>query len=415
VLSHLRARRAARTFGDGPDPSRLVRLFLGWIFVRAVLHHGWWLLASLYMVVDAGLRPAELLVLAAAQGVAAVVFELPAGVFADSVSRTGAIVISHGLMGAAMITTGLFPSFVPLLLSQMLWGIAWTFSSGSDVAWITDELDEPGRMHHVLTRSARWQLTGAGGGMVALGSLATVAGRQPVILGAGIAMLALGALVAFTFPERNFTPLRSGRWHGSLRILRGGMRLALRDRTILVLVVVTVLVNGAGDSFGRILPVRLVDVGLPTGSTGTLWFTAISIGGLLTGVLALRAVERRIDSESGARGAMVLAGVAGALSIGVFGLAPNLTVAVVALLVASGVAMPIVRTVTTIWVNRRATSEVRATVHSVLAQAEYVGEIATAGVLAAFAGATGAAGAFLLAATLFGVSALVVLAAGRES
>jgi hypothetical protein len=40
---------------------------------------------------------------------------------------------------------------------------------------------------------------------------------------------------------------------------------------------------------------------------------------------------------------------------------------------------------------------------------------ATADVLAALAGATGAAGAFLLAATLFGVSALVVLAAGRES
>jgi hypothetical protein len=37
---------------------------------------------------------------------------------------------------------------------------------------------------------------------------------------------------------------------------------------------------------------------------------------------------------------------------------------------------------------------------------------ATAGVLAALAGA---AGAFLLAATLFGVSALVVLVAGRES
>jgi MFS family permease len=392
-----------------------VELFLGWVAVRAVLHNGWWLLASLYMVVDAGLPPEQLLAIAAAQGVAAVVFELPAGVFADSVSRKGALLISHALMGTAMITTGLFPSFVPLMLSQMLWGIAWTFSSGSDVAWITDELAQPSRMHHVLSRAARWQLVGAGVGMVALGSLGTVAGRQPVLLGAGIGMLALGALVAVAFPERNFTPLRTRRWRGSLRILRGGVRLALRDRTILVLVVVTVLVNGAGDSFGRIFPVRLVEGGLPAGSAGTLWFTAISVGGLLTGVLALRAVERRIDTEPGARAAMVMAGVAGALSIGVFGLAPDLTVAVLAVLVASGVAMPIVRTVTTIWVNRRATSDVRATVHSVLAQAEYLGEIATAGALAVFAGATGASAAFLLAAALFGLSALVVLAAGREA
>lgn len=412
--SHFYARFRAAP-GDGFAGDNLIHKFLRWSFVRSVLHNGWWLLASLYMVANAGLSPSELLIIAAAQGVAAVVFELPAGVFADTVSRKLAIVISHALMGVAMIATGLSSSFLPLMLAQMLYGISWTFSSGSDIAWITDELDQPEKMDHVLSRQARWQLAGSGTGLVVLGVLGTFLNRPVVIVGAGVAMLILGALFALFFPERNFTPIRTQRWRGSYRILTRGVTLAVRDRTILALVFVTLLVNGAGDSFARIYPVKLVNVGLPDGSEGTLWFTAISIMGFIAGIFALRGIENRIRSESGARRAMVIAGIAGALGLGLFGLAPNLSIAVVALLVASGVAGPIARTVTTIWVNRRTSSDVRATMHSFLAQAEYVGEIATASILAAFAGLTGSVGAYALTAALFAASALVVLFAVRDN
>jgi MFS family permease len=387
---------------------RLVALFLGWVGVRAVLHNGWWLVTSYYMVVDAQLTPAQLLVIAAAQGIASMIFEVPAGVLADAVSRKWAIVVAHPLMAIAMITTGLYPDFVPLLLAQMLWGISWTFSSGADIAWITDELDQPGLIHRVLTRQARLQLLGAAVGMIGVGGLAALVGRQPAIVAAGVLMLALGAAVAFAFPERNFTPIRTGRLRASLDIARRGARLAVRDRTILALVVVTVLVNGAADSFGRIYPLQLHALGFPGGGAGTVWFTVLGTGALVIGALSLRAVERRINGERGARGAMLLACAAGVLGLGLLGLAPDLTTALVAVLVASGVAMPLVRTVTTIWVNRRTSSDVRATVHSFLAQAEYGGEILCAGLLAALSGVLGPAWAFIFAAALFGASMLVI-------
>ena len=38
---------------------------------------------------------------------------------------------------------GLVTTFPALALSQMLAGTGWAFSSGADVAWITDELDRP--------------------------------------------------------------------------------------------------------------------------------------------------------------------------------------------------------------------------------------------------------------------------------
>lgn len=338
---------------------RLVRYFLRWVAARATLHRGWWVVTSSYMVIDARLTPAELLAIAAAQGVAAVVFEVPAGVLADTVSRKWAIVLAHALMGAGMIATGLFPAFVPLLLCQMLWGISWTFSSGADIAWITDELNRPTLVDRVLTREARWQLIGTILGLVIFGALAALIGRQAAIVAAGTAMLVLGGAFAVTFPETNFTPTRVARWRAGLGIARAGLDLTVSNRTILALLVVTILVNGAGDSFGRIYPVKLAEVGLPADSTGTAWFTAISLAATLIAVAALHVLERHIATDHGARRALWMACLAGALSLAAFGVAPNLMLTVVSLLVATGLAMPLIRTITTIWVNRGTTSQVR--------------------------------------------------------
>jgi hypothetical protein len=42
-----------------------------------------------------------------------------------------------------------------------------------------------------------------------------------------------------------------------------------------------------------------------------------------------------------------------------------------AVLLVAGIALPLTRTIGTIWVNRQTSGDVRATVHSFLAQAEY--------------------------------------------
>ncbi|GAA3237667.1 MFS transporter [Nonomuraea helvata] len=388
-----------------PGPRVLARRFLVWNFLRAVLHNGWWLVTSLYMAVDAGLSPAQLLLIAAAQGVASILFEVPAGVVADTLGRKKAIVASHVLMATAMAVTGLFPSFVPLMLAQMLWGISWTFTSGSDVAWATDEIDRPDRIHLLIAAQARWQMIGAGAGIVAFGVLAAIVDRPTAIVCAGVLMLLLGTWFTAAFPEKNFVRVRKDHLKAALGIARRGARLAVTDRTILMLVVVTVLVNGAADTFGRIYPVHLADLGLPPGASGMAGFTAINLAVYATAALALAAVQRRLDSDGGARTFLALSCLAGLVSLVLLGLASSLPVAVAAVIATNGIAMPLVRTVTTIWVNRRTDSDIRATTHSFLAQAEYAGEILCAAALAALAGTFGPGGTMLLAATLFAAGA----------
>jgi hypothetical protein len=69
-------------------------------------------------------------------------------------------------------------------------------------------------------------------------------------------------------------------------------------------------------------------------------------------------------------------------------------------LLINGISLTVTRAVSVIWVNRRTTSEVRATVHSFLSQAECAGEIASGLPLAVVAQAAGVPAALMSSGAL---------------
>ena len=415
----------------GPD---LVAVFLRWTWWRAALHRGWWLVTSVYLVVDADLSASELVLIGAAQAGVGLLFEVPAGVVADTLSRKWSLVLSHVLMGSAMIATGLVTDFGPLVATQMLWGLSWTFASGADVAWITDELDSaqdrdpragipvargskgpgarprrsragPGRISHVLLRSGRAQLTGAAAGLVGVGALASLTQRSTAIVLAGAAMLLLGLYVVARFPERRFVAAPERRWSASWSILVRGSVLVRHSRAILLMLGATFLVNGAAAS-GRLHARRLVDIGLP--SDPVVWFTVLGVLTLLVGAAAFRVVEAHIDGVGTVLRGYVVACAAGAAGLVVLAAVPDEVIASGAVLLVAGIAIPLTRTLGTIWVNREASSDVRATVHSFLAQAEYVGVIVCGLGVALVARLAGLPAALVTCAGLFALTVLLI-------
>ncbi len=389
-------------------------LYIRWTGTRAIFHRGWWLVTSLYLVVDAGLSPIELILVGTAQQLTAIAFEVPTGVLADTVSRKWSIVIAHVVMGAGMLVTGLVTSFPALVVTQMLWGLAWTFSSGADVAWLTDELDQPERTASVLTASARWDQIGSAGGLIGFGGLAWATDLSTAIVTAGAAMWVLGAIVALRFPERNFTPAATGHWDRSITIFRRGVGIARADRTILLVFAATVLINGAQDAFGRLLAKRLLELGLPTDPDPIVWLTALGLVSLLVAAVALRIVEARIDGVGVARRVYAAACFVGALGLFVLAVAPDEVVGIAGVLLVSGIAWTVTRCVGVIWVNRRVASEVRATVQSFLAQAEYAGEIVLGVSLGLVAQASGIGASMLGACALVAIAGAVALRAPED-
>ena len=394
----------------GPD---LVRIFLWWIASRAVLHRGWWLVTSVYLVVDARLSPSELVLIGVAQGIVALVFEVPAGVVADAISRKWSLVVSHLLLSIAMVATGLVTDLAPLLATQMLWGLAWTFASGADVAWITDELAEPRRIAVVLVRSGRAELIGAAAGIVGAGAVATLFGRSTAMVLAGVAMLLLGLYVAMRFPETRFVRAATNRVAASRSILVRGWHLVRRSRAILVMFAATFLVNGAADAFGRLQPRRLVELGLPPDPVP--WFASLGVLILLAGWVALRIVQSHIDGAQTAVRGYAIACAAGALGVVALALAPERLTGSAAVLLVGGIAVPLTRTIGTIWVNRLTSDDVRATVHSFLAQAEYSGEIVCGLAIAAVAQLGDLTLALGTCAALFGVTIGLIQILGTSS
>jgi hypothetical protein len=92
----------------------------------------------------------------------------------------------------------------------------------------------------------------------------------------------------------------------------------------------------------------------------------------------------------------------------VLAVAPVALIGGVGVLVMTGLADSVTRAISVVWVNRRTRSDVRATVHSFLSQAESSGEIAGGVALAAVAQATTTAITLILAGALIATTGLIV-------
>jgi MFS family permease len=398
-----------------PTPARhLATSYLRWACLRSAFARGYWQVTAVYLVTVAGLSPAQLVLIGTFQGITVVLAEVPCGVLADAVSRRLSLVIGHVVMGTGMAMAGLVTSFPLLVVSQCLWGLGWAFSSGADVAWLTDELGSHATVDGTLVRQARWSLVGTPIGIVSFALLAWASTLSTAIVVAGIAMVLLGAVVA-RWPESGFTPAEAGRrWRASTSIFRRATQLARADGVVLVVLTATFLVNG-GLTFGRLTEARLVGLGMPTHPDPVVWFAAISLVGAAMGGVALRAVEARIHGVDSAQRSYVAACAVGVVGLLVFACAPNTASAVAGVLLVSGTAEPVLRAAGVVWLNRRTTSDMRATVHSLLSQAENVGEIVFGLALAVVAGVGSATAAIIAAAVLFAVTTVLVGRPIRDS
>lgn len=387
---------------DGRD---VAATYLRWTFLRTVFHRGYVLTSGLYFVVVAHLSASQIVLLGTAMSITLALADIPTGVWSDAGGRRWPLVIGHLFLAAGMAMTGAVTAFPLMVVTQVLWGLGWAFLTGADVAWITDELAQPQRIARVLSASVRWELAGGATGMIAFGLLGWTTSLATAIVVSGSGMALLGLFVAVRFAERNFVPRRGKRWIASLAVFRLGISLVRRDREILLVCAATMIINGAGV-IGWLFPKQLAKQGFP--SNLILWYTALGICSSALGFVALRIVEAHIDSVGVARRVYALTCFIGMFGLFALAFAPNAIIGSAGILLTSGIAFNVTRTVGIIWVNRRTTSDVRATIRSFLDQAEAIGEICGGFMLALIAGTGGMLVTILTAAALIAFTGALV-------
>ena len=373
----------------------------------------YWVSLVVRITIELGLPSLQLVLLGTAMELALLLAEVPTGVVADAFSRKWSVVIGFVGVGAAQIVAGVVETFGVLIVAQILWGVAYTFRSGAETAWVTDELGGPERVEPLLLRRARLQLVvsvfsiGAGALLARATSLST-----SVVL-SGVVLVATGAALAVTMRETEFNPARltsadtvaslAGSVASMRSTLTAGARATWSRRSLRTLVVVLILSGLAGEAVDRLDIRRLDDLGLSAELDEVLIVGAIAAVEAGLGAAVLWWSQSRLLGArvTGGLGVMLLVGALGITALGLIAVLP---VAIAGLIVQGGfraAAQPLATT----WTNAHAPSEVRATVHSFVEQANSVGEIG-GGV------ALGTVAALTTVPTAMAVSVVLLTAAG---
>ncbi|MDQ3540826.1 MAG: MFS transporter [Chloroflexota bacterium] len=336
-----------------------------------------------YQVTVVGLSPLQLVLVGTALEATCFLFEVPTGIMADIYSRRLSILIGIALIGGGFTLEGSIPAFWAVIGAQVLWGIGYTFTSGATEAWITDEIGEEAVGPVFLRGGQMWLIGGLAGTLfsVALG-LVTI--QLPMIL-AGIGMFVLAIVLYAIMPERHMhvTPReeRSTFTH-AMAIARDGFRLVRNRPVVKVIVVISLIVGLASEAFDRLSTPSVIDrfeFPVVFGSDSpVLWFGISGVVGTVLGLAASEIFKRRNPESLGTGVPARLLAFMAAIQVGtvvVFVLSGNLWIAF-AMLWLRGVLWAVSAPVEAAWLNRNLESSSRATVISMVEQANAIGQVA---------------------------------------
>ena len=386
------------------------KVYLFITFSASMFFSMMFVVASLYEATVAGLTPVQLILVGTTLEISAFLFEVPTGIVADVYSRRLSIIIGYVLMGVGFLIEGFFPSFLPILLAQVVWGLGYTFTSGATQAWITDEIGEDDA-NRLFMRSTQIGLFAS---LIGIGLAALVGANNaalPIRLGAAGVML-IGVTLMIIMPETGFHPTPKedrNTWQHVWYTFKQGVA-AVRAKPRLVNVVFIGLFYGIySEGFDRLWVKHLLDTfELPVifGGNQVAFFAVLRVAGTILTILAVRFVEKRVDSTSPlAIGRAVLI-VTGGISLAMLGfaLSPYLILTLSLYLVIDAL-RDVHNPLQTAWVNQKLDSKVRATVHSMFGQVDAVGQMLGGPVVAVIA-AFGSAVASLVTSSLLLTPAL---------
>jgi DHA3 family tetracycline resistance protein-like MFS transporter len=389
------------------------------------LHLSTWVVMAVYLVRELHFSPLQLVLMGTAMEAAVFLFEVPTGIVADTYSRRLSLILGYLGTGAAWVVVGVVSAPWLIIALWAFWGFAYTFTSGAEQAWITDEVGHA-NVGTIFLRAARFGQAGSVIGLLAQVAVGTVSLRAGVILG-GVFTIACALFAILFMPETGFVRRpreERGTALAELRTtaIRGG-RYAWAQPIVMLLIGVELFMGTSSEAFDRLKEAHFLrDVGLP--AVGSLdpvvWFGVFWLAGMLLNIAAIGSVIRRVERGSKQAVSQFLFGFTGLelAAMLLFALTGSTWFAIAGLLgvfFARNMQGPLYDT----WLSKQITdSSVRATVFSITGQANAVGQAGGGPVLGVLGNIWGirtalAAGAFSILPAL-GFYGRAIAHEGRE-
>lgn len=354
------------------------RIHLLQTFFNSFAHSLFFTAFMVFQIEVIGLDALQLVLVGTIMEASIFIFEIPTGIVADVYSRRLSVIIGVTLQGLAFIGLAFVPSFAGALLTQALWGLGYTFTSGAYQAWLVDEVGQE-RAGKAFLRAGQVARVG---GIAGIGSAAllAVAGPAAPIVTAGLTMFGITGLLALRMPEHGFKPTPAAdrsTWQHWVDTFRAGVRVIRQRPALMTILGVGLFFGLFSEGWDRLWQAHLIrNIGLPDFMPTITFFSLLSIGGVLLDMLVIEVVQRRINMNDGQRLSRLffMLTLLMVISIIGYGLTGDLLSAL-ALMYLFSVARSLVEPVLATWTNQHIDSPVRATVLSLQSQTDAIGQI----------------------------------------
>ena len=208
---------------------------------------------QLYRVQTVGLDALQLVLVGTALELTAFIFEVPTGIVADVYSRRLSVIIGTFLFGISFIIEGAFPLFWVIIFAQVVMGIGWTFISGAESAWITDEVGVE-NVGPIFLRSSQFHRVGNLIGIPLFVLLGNISYQVAILVG-GVMFLALGIFRLLYMPEEGFTRTpkeERENWKEVVTTFKSGINLARAKPVLLTFAMIAIFVGLYSEGYDRL-------------------------------------------------------------------------------------------------------------------------------------------------------------------
>ncbi|QLY78557.1 MFS transporter [Clostridium intestinale] len=288
------------------------KIYLLFSAITAMYFSSVFTVSMVYHIEKVHLNPLQLILVGTTLEAACFIFEIPTGIVSDVYSRKLSIIIGTTLIGLGFIIEASIPKFIIIIISQIVWGIGYTFISGSIDAWIAEE-SKGEDLNRVYIKGAQAGQIGSVVGIVFSTILGNLSVRIPIALGGAIFIM-FSIFLWIYMSEGNFTPSAPDELNTFRKMgytFKSSVKFIKSKPIIMLLLSVTLFYGLASEGYDRLYTAHfLQDTILPSiwNLSSVTWFGIFGISGMLLNAGVMQVIVKRLEKEEKINSAVVLIG-----------------------------------------------------------------------------------------------------------